>query len=746
MVWRRLVIASALALVALLALPRLLSAHALLDHAQPPVGTPIPAAPTQLRLFFSEPIDPRFSSVQVLNVQRDPVDRGDSHLAPDDPRSLIVSIDQLPDGYYTVAWRTLSAVDGHTVNGAYPLTVGTPPAGAPPVAAASSGSSFSPETALARWWLYLSASVVLGGLVIWRLVLSPVLVGGDLSACSTVERRLRRFIVIGAVSLVLGTVYAGLAQAATAAGVPLWSALGAPLQSVLTRGRYAAVWWPRLLLSLGVLALVGWRGLRGPAGEVALAATPAILLTSSLTSHGAALLSGSYLGIAADWVHLLCVAAWIGGLVALAVGATAGLSRGALARGVARFSNLALACVIVISATGTFQAWLEIGSWEGLFQTGYGHSVLAKIVLLAIMVGLGAFNLLVVRRRLPNPTDTGITRAFRRSVRAEVMIGVLVLAIAALLTGLAPAREEIARRTSGEAESGPVDRRIDSQGLSARVQVTPGAVGPNQVTVTLSGADPAIVERVQLTFTYLDAELGSQPVVLTRSGDDPSTWQATPQVLSQPGSWQADLLVRRIGQDDVRGTLRFGVTAPGAAAAPSGTATAGFPLLPTPIVTIGYALIAAGAVLAVYGLARSGRGAWPNRAGVVLAGLVVVAGGGYIDVREQREGVTLDVANVRDPVPADDRSLADGKQIYTTYCAACHGDTGKGDGPAGLRLVPRPADLQVHMVPGVHTDGELFYWVSYGFPNSAMPAWQDTLSEQQRWDVINYARTLVPER
>jgi mono/diheme cytochrome c family protein len=46
----------------------------------------------------------------------------------------------------------------------------------------------------------------------------------------------------------------------------------------------------------------------------------------------------------------------------------------------------------------------------------------------------------------------------------------------------------------------------------------------------------------------------------------------------------------------------------------------------------------------------------------------------------------------------------------------------------------------VHTAPGVHTDGELFYWVSYGFQGSAMPAWKDTLTEEQRWDVINYAR------
>jgi putative copper resistance protein D len=102
--------------------------------------------------------------------------------------------------------------------------------------------------------------------------------------------------------------------------------------------------------------------------------------------------------------------------------------------------------------------------------------------------------------------------------------------------------------------------------------------------------------------------------------------------------------------------------------------------------------------------------------------------------------VPLDVANIRDPVPPDERSLAIGRDVYTTYCETCHGETGRGDGPTGLRLVPRPADLRIHTAPGVHTDGELFYWVSYGYPNSAMKAWQDILTEEQRWSVINYAR------
>src|SRR5262249_8825365 len=192
----------------------------------------------------------------------------------------------------------------------------------------------------------------------------------------------------------------------SAADVPLWETFGAPLQGVLTRGRYAAIWWPRLGLAVALLILIAWRGLEDTAGDVALAATPAILLTSSLTSHGAALLSGAYLAIAVDWVHFMAVAIWIGGLVSLifvlpvAVQASARSGERVLARAVVRFSNLALASVLVIAATGTFQAWLEIGSWEGLFQTPFGQSVLVKVGLMAAMVALGAINLLLFRPRL----------------------------------------------------------------------------------------------------------------------------------------------------------------------------------------------------------------------------------------------------------------------------------------------------------------------------------------------------------
>ncbi|MBV9542855.1 MAG: CopD family protein, partial [Chloroflexi bacterium] len=735
-------------------------AHANLDRADPAPGSQVDQAPHQLQLYFSEAVDPSFSKVQLLNAQREQVDRGDSHVAPNDPRSLIVSLpDSLPNGVYTVAWETVSAVDGHRVDGAFPLIVGPLPAeGVPAVTATSSSQAqFAPETALGRWWFMLAASLLFGTLLAWQVVFRPLFGRANPAALPLAAARSRRLAVAAGLLLLIGTLYLAVAQAASAANAPLWAALGQPLLDTIGRGRFAALWWTRLVLVAIAFGLVLIRGVRRWPGRVALIASGLALLTSSLNSHSAALLSGAYLGIVADWLHFLAVAAWIGGLANLiyvlpvAVDASQGTGDRVLARAVSRFSNLAWVSVFAIIASGTFQAWLEVGSWSGLVQTAYGLSITAKVALLVVMLALASFNLMIARPRLAVLAATGsaaaasdVARRFTWAVRGEFAVGVLVLIVAAVLTGFQPAREELARQ-SNDLSGGPVDRQVDANGLTARVQITPASLGINRFAVLLPGTDPNQVERVQLTLTYLDAQLGSQPLVLSQSSTSPDTWESTSPMLSQAGTWQAELLVRRTDQDDARSALRFLVAGPGGAPAETTTAFGAYPLLPSPMVSVSYLLFAAGigvGALAIYRAARQPRRrrAMQRQGALLGAAVVILACGGYVNVSEQRNGVPLDVVNIRDPVPPDANSLAQGEAVYTTYCETCHGETGRGDGPTGLRLVPRPADLRVHTAPGVHTDGELFYWVSYGFPGSAMPAWKDTLTEEQRWDVINYAR------
>jgi mono/diheme cytochrome c family protein len=95
---------------------------------------------------------------------------------------------------------------------------------------------------------------------------------------------------------------------------------------------------------------------------------------------------------------------------------------------------------------------------------------------------------------------------------------------------------------------------------------------------------------------------------------------------------------------------------------------------------------------------------------------------------------------VRSPIRGDPSNLAAGSQIYVQNCAVCHGSGGKGDGPSAAALNPKPFDLTVHS--RLHSEGELYWWVTNGIAGTAMPGWQAQLTDLQRWQVVAFIRTL----
>ena len=96
---------------------------------------------------------------------------------------------------------------------------------------------------------------------------------------------------------------------------------------------------------------------------------------------------------------------------------------------------------------------------------------------------------------------------------------------------------------------------------------------------------------------------------------------------------------------------------------------------------------------------------------------------------------------LRPSVPYHAASITTGEALYRAHCAVCHGPTGAGDGPGGLRLPRPPADLRSPHT-AQHTAGDLFWWISHGIPRAEMPAFGARLTEEERWDLINFLRTL----
>jgi copper resistance protein D len=100
---------------------------------------------------------------------------------------------------------------------------------------------------------------------------------------------------------------------------------------------------------------------------------------------------------------------------------------------------------------------------------------------------------------------------------------------------------------------------------------------------------------------------------------------------------------------------------------------------------------------------------------------------------------------LRPSVPYNVISVANGDHFYQEACATCHGVGGYGDGPNGKGFRPRPADLTAKHSAD-HTAGDLFWWLSHGFTRdgapSQMPGFAASLDEEERWDMINFLRTL----
>jgi cytochrome c553 len=103
-------------------------------------------------------------------------------------------------------------------------------------------------------------------------------------------------------------------------------------------------------------------------------------------------------------------------------------------------------------------------------------------------------------------------------------------------------------------------------------------------------------------------------------------------------------------------------------------------------------------------------------------------------------------SSLTNPFAGDQTAIAAGQEIYEINCATCHGPEGAGDGPGAVGLDPKPANLGDSDMMHELSDGYLLWRVSKGGAiepfNSVMPAWEQGLTEEQRWQVISYVRTL----
>jgi len=467
-------------------------AHGVIDRAEPPAGGAVASAPVRVQVWFTEPVEPRFSALEVYTAGASSrVDLGDAQLVGD--RSLVVSLAPgLPNGSYTVIWRVLTLSDGHTTSGSYAFGVGVP---ADPAQTVTTERSLLAD---ASRFLSLGGQAVFVGVAVfcWAVRLDD-------------EKRFRRSLF-----WVLQATRAGLGLGALGVLYVQSHDLGASAIEVLTT-QWGAIWLARAVM----IAVITFRldsmmggGETGPA----LLAGGFLLLTTSLTSHSVARFGP--MGVVADGAHLLTTSVWSGGALCAAIAIANGETKF-----LANFSILATAAVGGLIASGLWLGGGQVESWPALLLTDYGRALLLKLVAVGLAFGLGTFNLLRRGNRLVSSL--------------EAALALVIILLAASLTNLPPAFSQL---TDGAATR--VEQTGSAGQLTATVTLWPARAGTNTIEVRLQrNGQPLIGAEADLQFQPLDAGAVVSELALDEIGD--GIYSASGAALTTEGRWQILLAV-----------------------------------------------------------------------------------------------------------------------------------------------------------------------------------------------------------
>ncbi|MGW3095855.1 copper resistance CopC/CopD family protein [Streptomyces sp. NPDC001102] len=392
------------------------SAHAALTGSDPAQGVVVDKAPTQVTLNFSEKVATSDDSLRVLDPKGKRVDTGKP--ANISGTSYAVQLKSgLPDGTYTVSWQVVSA-DSHPVAGAFTFSIGAPSQTTVSVSGDTAGGGVVGWLyGFGRYMSYAGFIVMVGG-------------GAFVLACwrrGSGVRAVQRLVVSGWLALTSATLLLLLLRGSYTGSGEVGDVFDLSLLGQVLQTKTGAALVSRLLLlaaaALFIAVLFGAYDKRDEEEKRDLTfglaiggfvVSAGLAASWAMAEHAS---TGLQPGIAmpVDVVHLLAVAAWLGGLSALLVA----LYRSPTpvdASAVRRFSTLAFGSVVALVATGVYQSWRQLGSWSAFTDTAYGQLLLVKIGLVALLVGIAS----VSRRwtgRLADGTDvrTGETEASEES-------------------------------------------------------------------------------------------------------------------------------------------------------------------------------------------------------------------------------------------------------------------------------------------------------------------------------------------
>ena len=453
--WPIILIVAAVAWLTLCAPPA--GAHALLIHADPAPNATLSQSPSQLLLTFTEPIDPSLSTIELVDTRGRPVPGvAKSQPVPGSPSQLrVVITTSLPKGVYTVNWLTVSTVDGHEASDSYAFGIGVAAVGsvAPFGKFATTSAWLDAVAAAGRWLLYWGLALFVGAAAASLLVLGERFPGAGrtvlrsawaLAAGGVFTLAMTEKAIVHAPSL-LPLLHTTVGHSLTSQGIAVLVCGGAVVAADLWPGRWT-------------MAAVGIAG-------------AAAMFVHVQAGHANGPSSLRPLNLAEQWVHVMAVGIWIGGLAWLLLGIS-GLDRGPRNDSIRRYSMVATAAIAVVALTGLLRTISETGSFGGLVNTSFGVTLLVKVALFLGLSLLGAVNHF---RLVPALTARESPLApFRRTASAEIAVAAAVFAATGVLTGLAPANFATAAARATASHRAVASGADYATTVRVRLTVSPG--------------------------------------------------------------------------------------------------------------------------------------------------------------------------------------------------------------------------------------------------------------------------------
>jgi copper transport protein len=525
-------------------------AHAMLMRSIPEANATLASTPAQIELFFSEAIAARLNKISVLDSTGMQLNSAEVSLDPADSTHLIAPLPGLADGVYMVAWRVIDATDGHETTGSFPFMVGKVAAGAGMIAPASPENTPPPPVGemITKGLLYLASAALMGSILFTFLAWKPSVKQAQVSSegLGAYYQFLNK-LWLGSLIL-LGI--AGILRLLLASGTANGTLFGWPWQPtfgyILLNTRVGILGIIQLILAGALAGLILPR--QGRLNLLSgLGASLLLLGTFCLECHAASV-PKPLVPMLADFVHLLGVAVWVGGLFAFLAGmwAIRCLEPEPRTRLTAflipHFSTLAMSSVAALTVTGIYASYLHVGDLSLLLSTNYGQALLLKLIIIAPMLAMGGINFMfttpMMRKAAARPGGSPkLVDRFRLLLTSETVLGCVLLIWVGVFTTLPPARV---------ASAAPVFNKVTrADDLSVKLSIDPFQPGMNTFTVTLtSGGKPAIdAKDVSLEFTNLSGMVPAAKAPLTMQGRGVYTLKGG--YLGMPGKWDVKVVVVR---------------------------------------------------------------------------------------------------------------------------------------------------------------------------------------------------------